>query len=174
MDEVMFFHDSWEAVGRVVFITTTGYLALMALLRVTGQRTMSQMSGFDLIVGVTIGSAFGRVITATEVALTEALTAFVVLIGLQWIVATAYQRIPALRRIVVNGPALLYLDGEVVERGMRQNRLRREDLLTAVRQQGMGSLDEARAIVLESDGSFTVISGSQLGDGSALPETSGR
>jgi uncharacterized membrane protein YcaP (DUF421 family) len=168
MDEVMFFHDGWEPIARVAFITAAGYMTLVLLLRVTGQRTLSQMSAFDFVITVTLGSAFGRVITATEVSYTEALTGFAMLVSLQWAFATLYRRFPGVRRVAVNGPALVYYDGEVLERAMRLNQLRQQDLLTAVRQQGMGSLGEARAIVLESNGSFTVMSSSQYGDGSAV------
>ena len=169
MDDVAFLFDGWAPVARVVFITFTGYLALLLILRATGPRTLARMKPFDFVVTVTLGSAFGRVITATEVSIVEVFAAFAMLAGLQMGVANLHTRSAFARRITTPGPTLLYHNGEVVRQGLWRHRIREADLNAVVRQQGMGSLQEAQAIVLEDDGRFSVISGAQLGDGSAVP-----
>jgi uncharacterized membrane protein YcaP (DUF421 family) len=65
-------------------------------------------------------------------------------------------------------PALLYHDGRFSRGLMRRHRITRSDLEAIAREKGLGSLDEAYAIVLEPDGLFAVITPSQLGDGSAV------
>lgn len=166
--DVTFLSNGLEPVLRVLFITSTGYLTLLVLLRVSGQRTLSQMTAFDLVITVTLGSAFGRVITAREVALVEVVAAFGTLILLQVVVAWLWGRSSAMRDRLHPQPALLYLDGEVVEAALRTHHLTEQDLVSAARQDGLGSLDEVRAIVLEGNGSFAVISASQYGDGAAV------
>lgn len=166
--DVTFLTNGIEPVLRVLFIAVTGYITLLVLLRFSGQRTLSQMTAFDLVITVTIGSAFGRVLTAREVALVEVVAAFAALIGLQLLVATLWGRSSAMRDRLHPKPALLYLDGEVVTASLRKHHLTEQDLVTAARQDGLGSLEEARAIVLEGNGSFAVISASQYGDGSAV------
>jgi uncharacterized membrane protein YcaP (DUF421 family) len=166
--DVTFLYSGIEPIVRVLFIAATGYVTLLVLLRVSGQRTLAQMSAMDLVITVTLGSAFGRVLTARDIALAEVVTAFVALVILQWIIANAWSRTTTLRRLVSVAPTLLYYDGEVVERALKRHHLRVDDLHTAARQQGMGSLDQARAVLLEGNGQFTVLSESQYGDGSAL------
>lgn len=51
---------------------------------------------------------------------------------------------------------------------MRRHHLVLDDLHTAARQQGLGSLEAVRAMLLEGNGSLTVLSGNQYGDGSTL------
>jgi uncharacterized membrane protein YcaP (DUF421 family) len=143
-------------------------VTLVILLRVNGQRVLAQMSSLDLIITVTIGSAFGRVITARDVAVVEVVAAFVALVVLERIVAELWLRTPRLRRITTVSPALLYYDGRVVHRAMRRNRLREEDLHLVARQDGKGSLDEVRAIVLEANGSFSILSSDNYGDGETV------
>jgi uncharacterized membrane protein YcaP (DUF421 family) len=87
--DVTFLSNGWVPVARVLFITVTGYLTLLVLLRLSGQRTLAQMSALDLVITVTIGSAFGRVITAREVAVVEVVAAFGALVLLEWVVVTA-------------------------------------------------------------------------------------
>jgi uncharacterized membrane protein YcaP (DUF421 family) len=172
MDDVTFFFDGWAPLLRIVLIGTFGYATLIVLLRITRQRTLSRMTPFDFVITVTLGSAFGRVITAKDVALAEVVTAFVVLMGLQWAIVELRGRWPAFGRAISASPSLVYHDGGFVAESMRRHRLTQEDLLTAAREKGLGSIEEAYAIVLEPDGMFAVISPQQLGDGSALESVS--
>jgi uncharacterized membrane protein YcaP (DUF421 family) len=166
--DVTFLSNGLVPVLRVLFIACSGYVTLLVLLRVSGQRTLAQMSAFDLVITVTLGSAFGRVLTAREVALVEVVAAFGALVLLQWLVANLWGRTGRLRRSVDVSPALLYYEGEVVRATMRRHHLTEDDLHTAVRQEGRGSLAGVRAILLEGNGSFAVISDEQFGDGEAL------
>lgn len=166
--DVTFLFNNWAAVLRVLFIAVAGYVTLLVLLRASGQRTLSQLTSFDLVITITIGSAFGRVITARDVAIVEVLAAFGSLVLLQLVVARMWGTMPRLRRLVTPTPAMLYYDGEVIQREMRRFRLREVDLLAAVRKEGFGSLEDVRAILLEGSGSLSVLSEAQFGDGGAV------
>jgi uncharacterized membrane protein YcaP (DUF421 family) len=168
MDEPSFLFDGWTPVLRIVFISAAGYLSLLLLLRVSGQRTLAQMTPFDFIIAVTIGSAFGRTLTAREVSLVEVVVMFLALLTLQWVVAGLRFRGGMLAPVLSTPPSVVYYDGQIVERMMRRHRLTEDDLLGAVRENGMGSIEEAQAIVFEPSGHFAVIGPSQMGDGSAL------
>lgn len=85
MNEVVYFFDSWSTVVRVAVVGALMYLAVVALLRLTGSRTLASLNVFDFIVTVAIGSAFGRALTAKSVGLVEAVVAFAVLVALQYL-----------------------------------------------------------------------------------------
>ena len=168
MDDVQFWWDGWRPVARILLLGTLGYATLIALLRISGQRTLATMTPFDFVITVTIGSAFGRVLTASEVPVSEMLVTFTLLVALQWVVALLRERYSFVHRLVDREPVVLYHRGQANERALKRHRLTSDDLLSAARENGMGSLDQAEAVVLQSDGSFAVISPQQLGDGSAL------
>jgi uncharacterized membrane protein YcaP (DUF421 family) len=168
VDDVQFWWDGWEPLLRILLVGTLGYATLIALLRVSGQRTLARMTPFDFVITVTLGSAFGRVLTATEVSVAEMVLTFALLVGLRWLVAVLRERARWVDHLVDVEPTLLYHRGRVNEPALRRHRLREKDLLSAVRAEGMGSLAEAEAVVLESDGSFSIISPQQVGDASAL------
>ena len=165
--DVTFLFNDWEAVWRVLFIALAGYVTLLALLRASGQRTLAQLSSVDFIITVTIGSAFGRVITARDVAVVEVIAAFAALVALQRLVAWAW-RVPRVRALLVSPPAVLYRSGEVIEATLRRKGLRVDDLRTAARQEGFGSLGDVEVILLESNGAFSVVPSGSLGDASTL------
>lgn len=168
MDDIAIFWDGWEPLLRILVVGTLGYAWLVGMLRVTGPRNMAKMTPFDFVLTVTLGSAFGRVLTATEVSIVEAVAAFTVIVALQWLLAYLRQRSQAVARMVDTGPVLLYHEGEFVAKAMRRNRLAESDIHSAARESGRGSLDEVAAVVLQADGTFAVIGRSTFGDGSSV------
>lgn len=166
--DLSYFWTGWSPILHTLLIATVGYLALLLMLRVTGPRTMAKMTPLDFIIAVTLGSAFGRMITAVDVSLAQALAALVLLVALQWVLAAGRARWGFMRHIMDSPPVLLYYDGEFQHRSLRRNRLTEADVHTAARESGQGSLAGAQAVVLHQDGSLGVIAEGSMGDGSSL------
>jgi len=166
-----FFFAGWKPIVRIVVAGTAMYISLLVFLRLSGSRTIASMTVFDFVVTVAIGAAFGGSLTAKAIPLAEAVTAFALLVGLQYAVAWIGTRWPRFRRGVTNRPALLYFRGEFSQETMRDARLTETELRATVRKKGIGSMDDVEAIVLESAGDVSVIT--SVGDGSALPENVG-
>ena len=59
MDSLFF--DRWESQFRTAFISLLSYLSLLAMLRIAGNRMLSQLNAFDLIITVELGSALEAV-----------------------------------------------------------------------------------------------------------------
>lgn len=168
MSQTQFLWDGWDPILRILLVGTFGYVWLVLLLRSTGPRNMAKMTPFDFVITVTLGSAFGRVLTASEVSLSEALVTFSLLVALQWVFASGRARWSAVARLVDPGPTLLYHDGQPVDRALRRHRMIESDLHSAAREKGFGSLEDVAAVVLQADGTFAVISADKMGDGASM------
>lgn len=151
------FFDGWGELGRVIVVGTLAYVGLVALLRFTGKRTLSKMNAFDLVVTVALGSTLATILLSKDVALAEGLLAFALLCGLQYAVAWASVRSPRFQSFVKSEPRLLYGGGGFLPVALRAERVTEEEVLAAVRSQGHPSLDGIRFVVLETDGSFSVV-----------------
>ena len=55
------FFDSWTALGRVLLVGTLAYVALVAILRISGKRTLTKLNAFDLVVTVALGSTLATI-----------------------------------------------------------------------------------------------------------------
>lgn len=166
MSSVNFFFTDWEAILRVLVVGITMYASLVVFLRLSGSRTIASMNAFDFIVTVALGAVFGRALTANSVALAEALTAFALLIMLQYTVAWLQTRWPRFERALTNDPTLVYFRGEFLWDAIRDQRVTENELRGAVRKENVGSMDEVEALVFEPSGKVSVIT--SVGDGSAL------
>ena len=170
MSDVTFFFGGWPPILRIVVVGTLAYAALILLLRIAGKRTLAQMNAFDFIITVALGASFGRILTARNVALVEAVTAFALLITLQYVVARLHLRWPAFARAITAPPALLFYRGEILHDALRRQRVTEAEVETAVREHGLGTMDQVEAVVLESNGKFSVIPKKSAGDQSAMGE----
>lgn len=157
------FFDSYHDLIRVAVVGPSAYLALVVLLRATGKRTLSKMNAFDLVVTVALGSMLGATILDDSVSLSEGLLALVLLCVLQLAVTYVSVRWKAFATLVKSEPTLLFFEDRWLAVAMKRERVTREEALAAVRAQGLPDLSEVRAIVLESDGSISVIHGKDIG-----------
>ena len=99
------------------------YVGLVVLLRVSGKRTLSKMNAFDFVVTVALGSTLATVLLSKDVALAEGLTAFALLIMLQFIVTWLSARSQKISRLMKSEPALVWHRGEFQRRAMRNERV---------------------------------------------------
>lgn len=151
------FFNSWEAVLQVAIITPFTYFALVLLLRVSGKRTLSKMNMFDFVITIALGSAFATVILSKNVALAEGMVAIGSLIYLQYIVAWISARNERFRELVKGDPTLLFYDGQFLGQTILDERVSREEIYASIRAQGIGHIQDVNAVILETDGSLSVI-----------------
>ena len=163
------FFDNWFGLLRVVVIGTLAYAALIAILRISGKRTLSKMNAFDLVVTVSLGSTLATVLLSKDVALLEGLLAFAVLAWLQFAVAWVSLRWGLFQRAAKSNPRLLLSDGEFDERALIDERVTQQEVMAAIRGSGHGDPADIAGVVLETDGSFSVISLSRAGRRTAFP-----
>ncbi|MEA5162786.1 DUF421 domain-containing protein [Cereibacter johrii] len=149
--------DSWTGLGRILFAGAIAYGALVAMLRVSGKRTLSKMNAFDLIVTVALGSTLATVILNRSVPLAEGVLALALLICLQYAITWTSVRWTPVEGIVKSEPTLLLHGGCFLEDAMRRQRVTRAEILAALRESGLESPGAARSVVLETDGSLSVV-----------------
>ena len=147
------------------------YLALVLLLRLSGKRTLSTMDPFDFVITTALGSTLAqrnRCSNPGDVALVEGLVTFATIIALQHLVSWLSIKQRFVRRMIKSRPALLFYKGEFQKSTMDREHVPDIEILAAVRESGVASLDEVEAVVLEADSGFSVIKRSKTEGDSAL------
>jgi uncharacterized membrane protein YcaP (DUF421 family) len=168
------FFESWYGIIRVVIVGLLIYTALIFLLRISGKRTLSKWNAFDFVVTVALGSTLAAALLTKDVMLAEGVVAFALLIGLQYLITHLSVRSKAIRRLIKSDPAFLLEDGKFLHEAMKKERVTESEIRAAVRKEGIASLEEVLAVVLETDGSFSVVKKSDNDfNKSALSDVSG-
>jgi uncharacterized membrane protein YcaP (DUF421 family) len=153
----VFFHN-WHDLLRILLVGLFAYPALIFMLRVTGKRTLSKMSAFDMIVTIALGSALSSTILDSSVSLAEGLAALSLLIALQVTVSWLSVRWKAVRELVHAEPTLLLHQGSFCWEAMREARVTEKEIRQALREQGVDGPEQASAVVLETNGKLSVVS----------------
>lgn len=161
--------NGWESLLRTFVVGVLAYVALILILRVSGKRTLAQMNAFDWVVTVALGSMLANVFLSPDVALAEGVLGLATLVGLQWVVAYLSVHNRTVRTLVKSEPRLVVYRGEVLEAAAEAERLAPEEIRQAVRSQGHASLEDVD-VVLETDGSFSVMRRSEGRPPSALED----
>lgn len=176
MSEPIFF-DTWSGLGRTLLVGVSAYAALVLLLRISGKRTLSKMNAFDLIVTVALGSTLATVLLSKDVPLAEGVLAFLVLVCLQYLLAWGSSRSGRLaarfRDLIKSEPALLLHRGRFLESALRRERIAQVEVLAALRNEGIADIQEVAAVVLETDGTFSVIRNADAKSAGSLENVSG-
>lgn len=159
-----------DSLQRVLLVTPLAYLAAVALIRASGKRSLAKLNAFDLVVTVALGSVLASIVTSSQLPLLTGLLGFALLLGLQVAISAWTSHHTDHDGVVRAAPRLLVRRGEMLEEAVRQARLTPAEVLQAVRSSGCGGLDQVAAACLESDGTVSVVTNSQLGDGAALSD----
>lgn len=150
---------SWSEMGKVALTTLSIYATTVVGLRVAGRRTVSQMSAFDFVVTIAIGSLVATTALSPDSRYGQGLAALLTLLAAQQVVALVRQRIPATRRVLDFSPEPLYSDGDM---NLRQNPLTAQvtetELYSKLRHEGITSLDHVKVVILEPDGEISILS----------------
>ena len=164
------FFDSWQNIFRVLVMGTASYVALIVFLRLSGKRTLSKMNMFDFIITVSLGSAFATVTLSKDTALADGLTALALLIALQYGVAWLSVRSKRFQELVKGEPALLFYRGHYLRKTMMTERISPEEVRFAARSQGVDDMSTLGAVILETDGTFSVVPTFEGRAGNALED----
>jgi uncharacterized membrane protein YcaP (DUF421 family) len=160
--------DSWADLGRTLVVGASAYVTLVVVLRFSGKRTLAKLNAFDLVVTVAFGSTLATILLSSDVSWSEGAVALALLALLQFVVAWVTVRRPTLRTVATARPTLLLRDGETLPAPLREQRVTIDEIRQAVRATGSGDLSSIAAVVLETDGSLSVVPREKAGDRSAL------
>jgi len=151
------FFDGWVPILRVLLVGTLSYIAVVALLRYFGKRALTKMNAFDMVVTVAIGSAFASAVMSKSVTLVDGVVAWCLLLLLQRLFAALSIRLGWFGRYLKAQPLLIIYRGNILWDNARKEQLGRLEILGGLRSQGIAAVEDVLAMVLEPDGSFSVV-----------------
>lgn len=133
------------------------YVFALVLMRIVGRRELSSLTPVDLVLLVILGDALQQGLTQDDYSVTGAVTVVSTIAILQ--VATSYLTFRSRRakRIIDGDPIVLIEDGKLIERNLRRQRLRPEEVAEEMRAEGIANFADVRWGILESNGSFSFI-----------------
>jgi uncharacterized membrane protein YcaP (DUF421 family) len=143
-----------DAVVRAVFF----YFFLLLVFRLSGQRTLANMTTFDFVLLLVIAEATLQGLIGEDFSMTQAVLMIVTLVALDIGLSLLKEKFPKLDKLIEGVPLVIVEDGKPLQERMQRARINESDVLVAARElQGIERLDQIRYVVLERTGEISII-----------------
>jgi uncharacterized membrane protein YcaP (DUF421 family) len=136
----------------------TTYLFVWLIFRITGKRTLAQITTFDAVLLLIISETTQAALVDNDNSYTNSVLLILSMLGLDVLFSCIKQRYPAIEKVMDGAPLLILDRGELVRGAMDKERVDERDILHAARDlQGLGTLDDVEYAILEQTGEITII-----------------
>ena len=143
-----------ETVVKSVII----YVLLMIFLRLSGKRTLHDVTIFDFVLLLFISEATNQAMLGEDFSLTNAIVVIVTLITTDVIFSFLKQRSKKLEKIMDGMAVIIVENGIPNKERMKKERIDEEDIMEAARRmQGLERMDQIKYAVLEKNGAISII-----------------
>ncbi len=141
-----------------IVIVSIGSIAILFLLtKLMGDREMSELSMFDYINSITIGSIAAEMATSLEGDFLKPLTAMIVYGLVSFLISYATCKSIKLRRFFEGHTILLYQNGRLYEKNLLRAKIDVNEFLSMCRSSGYFDLQEIHTAILETNGKLSII-----------------
>lgn len=132
-------------------------ISLFVFMKILGNRQMSQLSMFDYVNGITIGSIAAEMATSLEDDFMKPLVAMLVYTVLMYLLSLACSKSIKARKIINGKSYLLYQNGKLIEKNFKKSKLDINEFLTQCRINGYFNLADLDTAILETNGNVSFI-----------------
>ena len=149
-------NDLWHlgiSAGEKAVRTVVVYGALLLLLHLAGKRQLAQLNSFDLVVLLLLSNVVQNAIIGNDNSLSGGLLGAVILIAANYVLVRVAFMSPRFGKALQGGSTTLYADGRFDEPALRREAITTEELVAALRRQGL-ELDDVERVELEPEGTF--------------------
>ncbi|WFA09113.1 DUF421 domain-containing protein [Tissierella sp. Yu-01] len=141
----------------IILKPTIAFFLLLLLARILGKKQMSQMTFFNYVTGITIGSLAANIITFNDKTIWDEVVGLI-----WWCLLTALLSIITLKftklRVIIDGqPTILIKNGRFQEDALSKSKISIEDLTMMLREQNIFSIKEVDYAILEPNGKLSVL-----------------
>jgi len=142
---------------KICGTATASVIVLFLLTKLMGQKQISQLSLFDYINGITIGSIAAEMATALEQDFWLPLTAMVIYTLFSLLIAVLERKSIKLNKFFVGNPNILLENGVLYEKNLRRAHLSVTEFLSQCRIGGFFNLSDIQCAILEPNGSISFL-----------------
>lgn len=141
----------------IILKTTLAFILLLLLARLLGKKQMSQMTFFNYVTGITIGSLAANIISTDDKTIWDEVVGLIWWCILTALLAYITLKSSKLRKIIDGQPSILVKNGIIQEKALKTSRINLEELSMMFREQGIFSIKDIDYAILEQNGNLSIL-----------------
>ena len=142
---------------KIIALSLSSLIVLFILTKLTGNREISQLTMFDYIIGITIGSIAAEMATSLEDDFWEPLTAMIVYGLASIIIAIISSKSLKIRRSITGKAKILFNDGTLYKNNFKSGKIDLNDFFMECRDKGFFNLSDIQTALLEPNGKISIL-----------------
>ncbi|HRZ96111.1 MAG TPA: DUF421 domain-containing protein [Paludibacter sp.] len=143
---------------HIIFSTLVVYLFIVIAIRLFGKKELAQLSVVDMVFILLISNAVQNAMVGPDATLSGGIVAASTLFVVNYIFKYLQYRFPKFNKVVEGEAIMLIYNGKVLDSHLKKAKLTVDELLEAVREHGVTSIEEVNLAILEVDGNISVLS----------------
>jgi uncharacterized membrane protein YcaP (DUF421 family) len=154
----IYFFSSVDQVAGAIVGTVIFYVLALSAMRIAGRRTLAQLSGFDVLVTILMGTVVGTSVLPMRPSLLDGVAVLVTLLLLQVALGAMRQQSGHFARLVDFRPVTVVENGQItLSQSPASAQLTEQDLRSLLRKQGVVNVDQVVRAILEPQGGISVV-----------------
>lgn len=156
MTQFLMGKEDWNFIPEVILRTLIMFLILLFSLRLLGKRGVKQLSVFELVVIISLGSAAGDPMFYKEVGLVAALVVFIVIVVAYKLISTLVNRSKTIESILEGTATCLIEEGRFCIENVKKEALAQDEFFSELRLKSIAHLGQVQLAIIETSGSISV------------------
>lgn len=147
----------WQDFLRDTWQTTLVFFALLLFTRLLGKTQIGQLTYYEYVSGITIGSIAGNIVASEPDRFLNHFYDLTLFVALVYGIAHVTLLSRPLRKFIEGTPTLVIKDGHILRENMRSMRYDLDELNAQLRENGVVDISEVHYAMIENNGTMTVV-----------------
>ncbi len=148
---------------KILVKSIVSFFVLLLLTRLLGKKQMNQITYFDYITGITLGSIAANISIEDNVSIISGLISFAAWSGLAFLIGFLAQKSYAIRNFFDGEPEIIIKDGRLIASSVKKTHLNMDDVTMLLREKDIFSISDVEYAILEPHGKLSVLKKPELG-----------
>lgn len=155
--EILFGDENANFLLEIAMRTLIMFLLIFLGLRVAGKRGVKQLSIFELLIIISLGSAAGDPMIYKEVGILNSTIVFVVVFLVYWLITKLVENSEKMEDILEGEPMYIIRDGKVSKEALNHKVLAGDEFFASLRNHNLSHLGQVKASILETTGEVSIL-----------------
>ncbi|MFD1040360.1 DUF421 domain-containing protein [Virgibacillus byunsanensis] len=147
------------------FVLIRGIIAftlMLTLARLMGKRQITQITYFDYIVGITIGSIAAELTFSPHVRMSNFVLGMIIWAGIPIILSKIEMKSFRFRTLLEGKSVTVIRDGNILEKNLKKEDLTIDELMVLLRQKDVFKVSDIQSAVIEKNGDISILKKKEL------------
>ncbi|HBM81921.1 MAG: DUF421 domain-containing protein [Clostridiales bacterium] len=143
---------------KIMLSSSVIYLFIIIAIRLFGKKELAQLSVIDLVFILLISNAVQNAMVGSDSTVGGGIVAAASLFAMNYVLKQILYKFPWFSKVIQGEPIMLIYNGKLSTKNMERAKVTRSELMEAIREHGVSTIEEVDLAIFEVDGNISILS----------------